>query len=621
MVNGFSGLSIGKTSIQAHQAALEATSQNLSNANTEGYARKVVTMSSRASINLPDTQGPAFSSQVGTGVQIEKIEAVRDLILNQRIRDLNSNFEESNRQREVMDQLEALFVGEIDMAQSLDDFFSSLHDLATAPESLTVRSVVRARAVELTDTIRNAAEGLEEIQANLSREIESAVTKVNSITSELASLNEKVGAMVSAGLSPNDFEDRRQVLLERLSEYGNVQTVPGQVSQLNVLLGGQMVVQNFKSFDVRVQDSGPEQTPVLAVGPRSNEALNPTTGVLKGLQDLREGTIDRLRGDLNELAVSLTTTFNEIHSTGFGLDGSTGVDFFTLGNPERGETEPFSVKSTVFVERTDIPLDGDSSTTAPENFETNPIGLGQVTINGHGISYNGGQDSLQDIADRISQSGANVTATITPENRLVISATRATDFEIESMSDSGALLERLGIMPSSTAYPPPANVVPRTSIFTGDVELRPRDDSALRFKVTNAIRSDLNKIAAASGEDISSPPDGIGDRSRGPGDGANALELANLREGQFMTRGTATVNDFVVSMIGELGVESGAARRRANGLEAQIEQLEQRRQEIQGVSIDEELINMIKYQRGFEAAARIISTMDEVLQTILTLGR
>ena len=88
-----------------------------------------------------------------------------------------------------------------------------------------------------------------------------------------------------------------------------------------------------------------------------------------------------------------------------------------------------------------------------------------------------------------------------------------------------------------------------------------------------------------------------------------------------MEGGTGTYNDFVIGMLGEIGVEAGAAERSQTALDAQITQLKSRREEIQGVSIDEEMINMIKYQRGFEAAARIISTMDQVLQTLIALGR
>lgn len=469
--------------------------------------------------------------------------------------------------------------------------------------------------------IRNAAASIEDIRANVATAVSSKAAVINGISQELAALNERVAAMNSANMAPNDFEDKRQVLLERLASLGDVQTTSSDSGTLMVLLGGQVIVQGTQSFRVEVRNgTGAEALPVLAVGPGEAREIRARSGVLKALTDLQEGALTTLRNDLNELAVSLTTTFNAVHSTGFGLDGSTGTNFFTVGTPPPSETRVYSILGRGFVPTTSTPLDGDATTQQPENFEQNPVGQGRFVLNGISIEYDGSVDSLEDIASRINASQANVMATITPQNRLLLTGSRAADYTIATMADSGgALLERLGILNANQSYP--AGLSPRTSAIAGAFSMRPADDAARRMGVTTAVRADLNKIAAARGEDLSDPPDGIGDRSRGPGDGANALVLAQLRESRVVLQGTGTLTDFVTSFLGELGVEAGAAKRRSEGLDAQITQLNARREEIQGVSIDEELINMIKYQRGFEAAARIISVMDQVLQTLLALGR
>lgn len=621
MSNGTLGLSIGRSALMAQQRALEVVSQNLANANTEGYARKTVGMVSNASINLPDYQGPVYFSQIGTGVSTGRIESVRDLVLNERIRNLKSQAEESREEQAILDQLEALFTGELDLQQSIDDFFSALHDLSGAPDSLTVRSVVRARGEELTERVREAAASIEEIRANVSAAITSKAAVINGYAQELAALNERVAAMSAAGLAPNDFEDKRQLVLEKLSLLGDVQTVSGPSDTLMVLLGGQVIVQGTQSYAVEVRNGeSPEALPVLAVGPGTSREISARSGVLAALSAIQAGPLTTLRNDLNELAVSLTTSFNAVHATGFGLDGSTGTNFFTIGTPPSTETRVYSILGTGYVPSTSTPLDGDATTQQPENFEQNPVGQGRFVLNGISIEYDGSVDSLEDIVARINASNANVTATITPQNRLMLTGTRQGDYTIATMADSGGnLLARLGILNANQAYP--AGLAPRTSAIAGTITMRPADDAARRFGLTSAIAADLNRIAAAQGEDLSDPPDGIGDRSRGPGDGANALTLAQLRETRVMARGTGTFTDFVTGFLGELGVQAGTARRTSDGLDAQIAQLEARRDEIQGVSIDEELINMIKYQRGFEAAARIVSVMDQVLQTLLALGR
>lgn len=622
MANGLLSLSIGKTALQAQQTALDVTAQNLSNANTEGYARKVIRLQNRGVVNLPDVTGPVGFAQVGTGVEVSKIESIRDLRLNQRIRDVVSEFKQSELKRDVLDEVEALFTGEVDMNSTLDDFFSALHDLSAAPESLTARSVVRARGVELTDLVRATADQIETIEADLSDRISDLAAKINTISKEFASLNEKVSALQSADMSAGDFEDRRQVLLEQLAEIGDVQTVQEPAGSLTVLLAGQVIVQGFQSFDVSVEKN-PSGTglPRLTVGSNENDVLEARSGILQGLTELRDTTLAGIKSDLNEFVITLTEEFNKIHKTGFGLDGSTGVDFFTTGSIPSTETRLFSVEGTTFVEDPTSALDGDPSTTAPENFESSPVGVGGFVINGIGITYDGSTDSLQDIVDRINAASAGVVASITPENKLKIVGTRQSDYTISTMADNGNLLERLGILPSGSAYPPSVGIVPATAVFSGKTALHPNDSAALNFKVTDEIQGDLNKIAAAKGDDLTQPPDGVGDQSRGPGDGANALELAQLRDATVTTTRTGTFSDFLTGMLGELGVEAGSASRMTDGFDAQIEQLKQRREEIQGVSIDEEMINMIKYQRGYQAAARIVNVADQVLQTLLTLGR
>lgn len=620
MSNGMLGLSIGKSALNAHQRALEVVSQNLANANTEGYARKTVGLQSMASINLPDFQGPVYFSQIGTGVEVGRIESVRDLVLNEKIRTLKSDLEESTEQQGIMDQVESLFTGEIDMQKTLDDFFSALHDLSGAPDSLTTRSVVRARGTELAQMVRNAASGIEDIRANISSAVTSKAQVINGYSQELASLNERVAAMTSADMAPNDFEDKRQVLLERLASLGNVQTVNGPSDTLTVLLGGQVIVQGTQSFKVTVRSGNdPEALPVLTVGNGLN-VIDARSGVLSAYKNLQDGTLTRMRDDLNELTVSLTTSFNAIHKSGFGLDGSTGTDFFTLGSAPSTETRVYNILGTGFVPEPTVALDGDAATVQPENFETNKVGQGRFVLNGVSIEYDGATDSLTTIVDRINASQANVSAMITPENRLQLAGTRQGDYTIATIADNGGnLLARLGILNADKSYP--AGLAPRTSAIAGTFAMRPQDDAARRLDVTAAIRTDLNKIAAAQGEDLTDPPDGVGDRSRGPGDGANALALAGLRESRVMLKGTGTMSDFVTGSLGELGVEAGTAKRMKEGLDAQVKQLEARRDEIQGVSIDEELINMIKYQRGFEAASRIINVMDQVMQTLLGLGK
>ena len=277
MANGMLSLSIAKSSLQANQTALNVTSQNLANANSEGYTRKVVSMTSKASLNMPDVIGISTTSQIGTGVQVSSIESVRDLLLNAQIRSNDSRLGDAEETLEVLDELETIFTGEGELAESLDDFFSALDDLAGSPESSSLRSVVLARANEFAGRLVSAAEAVEERRVSLSESLSDKVKTINSITAELAVLNGEIGAMESAGMSGNDFEDRRQVLLEELAALGNVQVVNGAVPGVqSILFCGQTVVQGTQSFNVvEVPSTNPEKLATLKIEGAANGKLEP----------------------------------------------------------------------------------------------------------------------------------------------------------------------------------------------------------------------------------------------------------------------------------------------------------------------------------------------------------
>ncbi|KXS41265.1 MAG: flagellar hook-associated protein 1 FlgK [Candidatus Frackibacter sp. T328-2] len=128
-----------------------------------------------------------------------------------------------------------------------------------------------------------------------------------------------------------------------------------------------------------------------------------------------------------------------------------------------------------------------------------------------------------------------------------------------------------------------------------------------------AIKNDLNKIAAAS-KYSDTNGDGKNDYA---GDGSNALKLADLGGQKLFNSGTATFNSYYSSNIAQLGVDSQRAKRMVNNQEVLTRQLNKQRDSISGVSLDEEMAKMIKYQTSYSAAAKFVSTMDEILGVLV----
>lgn len=615
------GLNIGRSALMAHQAAINTTSQNIANANTEGYARKVVDMEASNPMMLPGAGGASREGEIGSGVTITRIEGVRDLLLNQRVRTALGEESRSEKEEEILRQVEIIFAGEENVGKMLDDFFSSLQDLSNRPDSLAIRRVVADRGEALAEGIRTAHQTLDDLRGVADDEVEAAGVEINEIAGRIADLNLTIAGMTSVTLSPNDAEDQRQLLLQRLSEIVDVQVV-GSGGEMTVLAGSQVVVQGAVSFAVEARpdpSNGNMTTLRMAGAPAGSGELFARRGTLRGLVDVRDEVIPGLIDDLNELALTIIDRVNAVHRTGFGLDGASDRDFFEPPQTAVGETRVWRIEGTGFVERLDLPLDGDTATAGDENFEANPIGVGAVTINAVSIRYDASVDTLQDVVDRINASAANVQAYVSETGRLVVAGTEGSGYEIQNIVDGGNLMERLGILNAGATFP--ATLGDPAGALAGDVSRVPEGDAAARIRVSADILASVERIAAARGEDLSEPPDGIGDVSRGIGDGANALAMADIKFLATMNKGVTTFNDFAATMAGQVGARVNIAENRKEAFSAQRENLEARRSEVQGVSLDEEVINLLRYQRGFEAAARIISVQDEVLQTIIGLGR
>ena len=121
-------------------------------------------------------------------------------------------------------------------------------------------------------------------------------------------------------------------------------------------------------------------------------------------------------------------------------------------------------------------------------------------------------------------------------------------------------------------------------------------------------------------DDIGSVPDRIAAASEpdAVGNNINALAIADLRNAMLMKDNTVTISGFYQSLIGKVGADSGTARHTKENLELLVAQVDNARQSVQGVSLDEEMAQMIRFQHAYDAAARVITTMDEALETVIS---
>jgi flagellar hook-associated protein 1 FlgK len=316
MLGLFGVLGMGARAMNAQRAGVEVAGQNLANVNNPAYARQRVAIAS--SIAIQSEMGPQ-----GTGADAIAITQMRSAVLDDQLQ-----AEASNRGLLQSVQL-ALQYAQAALGTQIDTTASGA---STNPTSMAERQTLLMKASSLALQFNQLDTRLDNLSTSLNSTIQSEVSVVNQLLTDIASLNQKITtAEAAVGASANDMRDTRQARLEELAKYVNLDLSNGNGGAVNISIGGvAMVTNNVVNDAVEAYDAGGGQFLLRAATAGSPLAV--TGGSIQGTMQARDGTIANLRADINSLASLLITEVNNVHSAGFSLSGTTGAAFFSGNN-------------------------------------------------------------------------------------------------------------------------------------------------------------------------------------------------------------------------------------------------------------------------------------------------
>ncbi|MCK8824172.1 flagellar hook-associated protein FlgK [Fuchsiella alkaliacetigena] len=505
----FGGIEIGKRALQTQQKSLDVTGHNIANANTEGYSRQRAIQQATQPHTMPglSTSGTG-AGQKGTGVEVDRIERMRDQFIDNRLRHEKHSLGEWSAKWDGLREIESIY-NELEdggLVESLNEFWNAFQELNNNPESMAVRSSVVQTSVNLTSHINQLDKELGEYREHIAEEVESNVEKVNYYTGQIADLNNQIRTIqADSSKSANDLMDRRDKLIDELSELADIKVTTDDLDQTNVSLDGSTLVQGSSAYNVEVLDDErienveyehyaedgdgndsytvPEQAFEVNGNP-----IDINGGEIKGQLDVKESVADQQINKLGDLARGLATEVNSIHEEGYDLNGDEGLEFF--------------------------------------KFNADEFKASHLEVN---------EDIVEDPAK--------------------LAAARLKDEDGE--------------------------------LITGDLD----DDF---------LDEDGNLLDVGNGD--------------------NAMLIANLKDAGDKIGGT-TFNDYWESEVSKLGLEIDQAQQFKDNQENLTQQLENKREEVSGVSIDEEMTEMIKFQHGYSAAGRLVSQMDEMFDHLIGMVR
>lgn len=563
-------LNIAKSGIFASQSALTTISHNVSNTDTEGYSRQEAVLETATPI-------PSSTGLLGNGVTVAQVKSHRDEFLESRIIDKNSDLEYQETVSSSFQQIEGILSEEnTSLSEYMTSFYNAWSELSTDPTSQSARTSLAAAADDLCQTIRNIYSDLKGTQIEANNSVKQTVEDINSLTTRIADLNQKI--FESGGASTaNDYVDERTQLLKELAGKLDIQTLEGDNGMVTVGMSrGKTLVDGNISYNL--QATVDEETGFYDVSweGRSGELTDVTSqitsGSLKGYMDVRDTYTTEFIQDIDELAQGLMENVNYYHSQGTNLNG-TSVDFFQTA------TENYAMNIDL----------SDEVKSSVKNIAA-----------GSEAGSTGSAGGNNDVALKIASLG---------EEDVIFGRASSSSFA----SDPDNQDDTLGLGISGKL------VLNGTAV---DIEADDtiRDIAAKCSAVTGITASVVGD--AATGYQLVLQPDGRSSVtvSDGSVSGDNTLDSSsNLLKTLGFTSGGLTFTSCIADVESRVGNYTKNAADSAEYESSTLEALKSQRESVSGVSLDEELANLIKYQSAYQASAKLITTAAEMFQTLLEM--
>ncbi len=539
--------------LSAAQTALNTVSNNISNYNVTGYSRQT-TLLSQAGSTL------SGNSWIGNGVNVSGVQREYDQFITTQLRQAQNQSSALSSRYDQVSQVDDLFSSTTSsISTSLQSFFSALTTLNSNASDSSAREALIGQAQGLVNQFKTNDTYLRNMDSQVNSTITSDVAQINTYTSQIANLNQKISEMTAqgGGASPNDLLDQRDQLVSQLNQIVGVNVTVQDGSTYNLTLGnGTTLVQGSRSFNLAAVNSSadPSRTTVAYVDPVAGNVEIPesqiTSGSLGGLLTFRTQDLDAARNSLGQLALAFSDSFNTQHTQGYDANGAQGTDFFTIGAP--------SVLSN-------------SKNTGTASLTATVTASGSVQATNYNVAWNGSAWTVARASDN---------TTVTPTVGTDGSGNTTLAFDGLSVTVTGTPAAK-----DSFTVKPVSNAVVNMSVAV----------------------TDESKVALASSA------------TSGESDNTNSTALLNLQN-QKLVAGNKTFNDAYASLVSQVGNTTSTLSTTSKTQSSVVTQLSNQQQAVSGVNLDEEYANLQRYQQYYLANAQVLQTASTIFNALLSVN-
>jgi flagellar hook-associated protein 1 FlgK len=610
---------ISVSALQAFQAAINTTSNNIANANTPGYDVESANLTEA----VPQSNGTAT---VGAGVEVSGISRAFSQAATNQLNTSQSTLASLNAVQNYTTQIDNDFGTNLGgLSTAIQSFYNAASTVANDPSSTASRQALLSSAQTLASSFQSAGSQLNGLNTDVNSRITSDVQQINTISSTIANLNQQIESSTAqaGGQVPNELLDQRDQQISNLSQLVGVTTTTQADGAVNVFIGnGQPLVledkaQSLTTIPNQFNASQLEIGSSTAAGSISSQI---TSGDLGGLLQARSQVINPALSKLGQIATTLSQTVNAQQAQGLDANGNLGTAIFSVGAPT-------ATASSANTDATSANLSADNYVLAYRN---GAYTLTDQTTGGN-VAFTAGGTAA---APTLTANGVTITLSGTPAagDEFLIQPTTNAASTFSTVTTDPAKIAAAGALKAAAAgtntgsgaisgttvldAAAPNLLTPATIAFTSPTTYTINGGPAQTLGTNGTIAANGWQVqitgTPAAGDSFT-----VKSNAGAVGDNSNALALAAGQSTGVLSGGTVSVTGAASALVTDLGSQAQQINTAQTAQTAINTQASNAVQSVSGVNLDEEAANLLKWQNAYQAAAQALTIGESLFTTLI----
>lgn len=645
-------LKIGMSGLSAYKNAISLTSHNINNANTEGYSRRTVSFTERA------------SSLFGSGVDSTKPERVFDQLTIANMRTSQSAFNKNDAYLNSALQYES-FVGNeaVSISRGLTDVFDSLQNVNSNPSSVENRNQYLTNLENIATRMQIINREVESQFESTNRQVGVIADSATSLAKELAQLNSDITNPLNAGNI--GLADQRDQILQSLSGYVDLTIVPQNDGAINVFIGsGSPLVVGSTANQLTTSQNQDDIRKVNLNMVTSGGVIkledNVSGGLIGGIYEYQNDMLEPSLTQINRVAMAISDAYNKQHKLGVDIEGNLGGNILNDINSATAQSNrvvPFGANigsADLSVQIDDVnqlnasnyQLQFSSATdytvtrkSDNANVATGTLGglPSTVTLDGFTLNFNSGTFSAGDqfTVSPTANGAKDFNVVITNPSKVAIGSPIIGSIGMQN-SGSGYIASTSVTDTSTTLFSTPGQLSPPLRVeFLSSTQyqlVNATDSSVIEGPLTYdpTMNNDIFPTAGSydpgirvtlTGDIDANDVFNIDYSANGLGDNRNGILLGNVHAQGVLENGAYTMSEGFNSFLSDVSLKVHSSQISHESSNLILSNAIEQRDSVSGVNIEEEAINLMRYEQAFQANAQVIEVGNTLLDILLGLGR